>query len=129
MATNRFEILTIAIAKQHGAFDDPQSKAFELRNPLLLKTYRPEKKTDSEHYRVFTSMMGGFKAGVVDLQAKCSGKNRRLSPDNTLEDLLMLFQFSGDSAAKPVLLFLRRALHDETLSLNTPLSWFNEEEK
>ena len=129
MATNRFEILAVSISKQNGAFDDPSSRAFKLRNPLLLKTYRPEKKADSDNYRVFTSLMGGFKAGVVDLQAKCSGKNHRLSANNTLGDMLALFKFESESATRPIILFLRRALEDDLVSLNTPLSWFNEEEQ
>ena len=125
--SNKFEILALAISKQTGAFDNPDSKAFFLQNPLLLKAYRPEKKVDAEHYRIFTTMMGGLKAGIADLQAKCSGKNHRLTPDNSLKDMLSLFGFATDSAVRPVVLFLKRALKDESISANTPLSWFNEE--
>ena len=123
----RFEILALAISKQNGAFDNPDSKAFFLKNPGLLKAYRPEKKVDTEHYRIFTTHMGGFKALVADLQAKCSGKNHRLTPDNSLKDMLSLFGFTTDPAVRPVVLFLKRALKDESISANTPLSWFTEE--
>jgi hypothetical protein len=122
----KLEAIVLAVGKMNGVFDDPESKAFRLRNPLLLKTYRPEKKVDSENYRVFSSVMGGFKAGVADVQAKSSGKNHRLSEDNTLRDLLVLYGFSNEQTVKKVVLFLRRALQDENVSANTPLKWFLE---
>lgn len=122
----RFEALVLAIGKMNGSFDDPDSRAFKLCNPLLLKTWRPEKKFDSENYRIFSSVMGGFKAGVADLQAKCSGKNNRLTLENTLRDLLAIFGFSNEASVRKIVLFLRRALQDETISLNTPISWFQE---
>ena len=122
----KLEAIVLAVGKMNGVFDDPESKAFRLCNPLLLKTYRPEKKVDSENYRVFSSVMGGFKAGVADVQAKSSGKNHRLSEDNTLRDLLVLYGFSNEQTVKKVILFLRRALQDENVSANTPLKWFLE---
>lgn len=122
----RFEALVLAIGKMNGSFDDPDSRAFKLCNPLLLKTWRPEKKFDSENYRIFSSVMGGFKAGVADLQAKYSGKNNRLTLENTLRDLLAIFGFSNEASVRKIVLFLRRALQDETISLNTPISWFQE---
>lgn len=122
----KIESLVLAIGKLNGCFDDPESKSFRLCNPLLLKTYRPEKKVDSENYRVFSSVMGGFKAGVADVQAKSSGKNHRLSEDNILRDLLVLYGFTNEQTVKKVILFLRRALQDENVSANTPLKWFLE---
>ena len=103
----RLEALVLAIGKMNGAWDDPDSRAFKLRNPLLLKTYRPEKKADSEHYRVFSSVMGGFKAGIADLQAKMSGQNHRLSSENTLRDALALFGYSHDLTTRKIVLFLQ----------------------
>lgn len=122
----RLEGLVLAIGKMNGAFDDPDSRAFKLCNPLLLKTWRPEKKTDSEHFRVFSSVMGGFKAGIADAQAKSSGKNNRLAPDNPLKDLLAIYGFSNDAVVRKLVLFLRRALQDETISTHTPVSWFTQ---
>lgn len=126
MNTQRMEALVLVFGRMNGAWDDPESKAFRLRNPLLLKTYRPEKQCDSEHYRIFTSLMGGFKAGIADLQAKCSGKNNRLSPANTLKDVFAVFGFANETTLKKGILFLRRALTDETISANTQLSWLLE---
>lgn len=122
----RFEVLALAIAKINGGLDDPDSRAFKLRNPLLLKTYRPEKKVDSENYRIFTSFGGGFKAGVADLMAKCTGTAHRLSKENTLRDMLKLFSFTDERAQRKILLFIQRSLQDDTVSLNTPMGWFYE---
>jgi len=122
----KLEALCLSIGKMNGAFDDPDSRAFKLCNPLLLKTYRPEKKVDSENYRVFSSIMGGFKAGIADLQAKSSGKNHRLSGDNTLKDILALFGFNNEMTTRKIVLFLRRSLNDDSISLSTSLSWFLE---
>jgi len=122
----RLEMVCLVLGRMNGSFDDPESRAFKLRNPLLLKTYRPEKKFDSENYRIFTSLMGGFKAGIADLQAKCSGKNHRLSADNVLRDLLAVYGFANEATARKIVLFLRRALVDDSISLNTLVGWFLE---
>ena len=119
-------MLALALSRMNGAMDDPESRAFKLRNPLLLKTYRPEKKFDSENFRIFTSLMGGFKAGIADLQAKCSGKSHRLSSENTLKDLLAVYGFANEATARKIILFLRRALVDESVSMNTLVGWFSE---
>lgn len=123
----RLEMLAISIGNLNGAFDSPDSKAFKLKNPLLLRTYRPEKKCDSEHYRIFSSISGGLKSGISDLAAKSSGKNNRLSQENTLKDLLTVYGLGDDRASRKILLFLRRALEDETIELTTKLSWLHEQ--
>jgi len=122
----KIEAFVLSVGKYNGAWDDPDAKAFKLCNPLLLKTYRPEKKCDSEHYRIFSSVMGGFKAGIADVQAKCSGKNNRLMPENTLKDLFSIYGFSNESTARKLILFLRRSLSDESVSLTTPIGWLLE---
>jgi len=120
------EAFILSIGKFNGAWDDPDSKAFKLCNPLLLKTYRPEKKCDSDHCRIFSSVMGGFKAGIADVQAKCSGKNNRLTPENTLKDLFSVYGFTNEATVKKLILFLRRSLSDETVSPHTPIGWLLE---
>lgn len=122
----KFEILALALAKSNG-WDEPGMKAFELRNPLMLRTYKPEKRADSEHYRIFSTIMGGFKAGVAELSARCSGKNHRLNSENTLRDLLTLYGFKNDLAIRKITLFCRKALADDSISANTPLAFFQEE--
>jgi hypothetical protein len=123
---NRLEILALSIAKATGGFDSPESEAFKLRNPGLLRTYRPEKKTDSEHRRVFSSFMGGFKALTADLQAKCSGKNRKITPENSLSELLALLGFPNSQAVHKIVVFINRSLGNETVAGSTPISFFNE---
>lgn len=122
----KFEILALAVSKLNG-WDEPGTKAFELRNPLLLRTYKPEKRADSEHYRIFSTIMGGFKAGVAELSARCSGKNHRLTAENTLRDLLALYGIRTDLAVRKITLFVQKALADTSVSANTPLGFFQEE--
>lgn len=122
----RFEVVALAFSKINGGLDDPDSRAFKLKNPLLLKTYRPEKKVDSENYRVFSSFGGGFKAGVADLLAKCDGANHRLSSKNTLRDLLKLYGFSDERAQRKLILFVQRASQDNMVTANTEISWLYE---
>ena len=122
----RFEALALAISNLNGGLNDPDSKAFKLHNPGLLKTYRPEKKKDGDNYRIFTSVMGGFKALIAELQARCSGKNHRLTPDNTLSDMLALYSVTDDRAIRQIVLFIRRALQDDSVAASTRLAWFQE---
>jgi hypothetical protein len=122
----KIELLVIGIGNQNGCFDSPESKSFSLKSPLLLRSYRPEKKCDSDHYRVFTSFGGGIKAACSDVAAKCSGKNHRLTPENTLKDLLAVYGFSDDRAARKILLFMQRSLKDTTITLSTKISWLLE---
>ena len=122
----KFEILALAVSKLNG-WDEPGTKAFQLRNPLLLRTYKPEKRADSEHYRIFSTIMGGFKAGVAELSARCSGKNPRLTTENTLRDLLALYGIRTDLAVRRIVLFVRKALNDESVGADTKLGFFQEE--
>lgn len=122
----RFEALALSIANINGGLHDPATKSFQLCNPLLLKSYKPEKKTDAENYRVFSTVMGGFKAGIAELQARCSGQNHRLSSENTLRDLLSLYGFKHDVAIRKITLFVNRALAIDTVTANTKLSFFIE---
>lgn len=123
----RLESLALAIGNINGCFDTPDAKAFKLRNPGLLRSYRPEKKVDSDHYREFTSVMGGYKALLADILAKCSAKNHKLTPDNTLRDLLGMYGFSDDRATRKIILFMQKSLSDESVTLNTKLSWLQEQ--
>lgn len=122
----RFEALALAISNLNGGLTDPDSKAFKLHNPGLLKTYRPEKKKDGENYRIFTSVMGGFKALISELQARCSGQNHRLTVENTLAEMLVLYGFQDDRAVRQIVLFIRRSMQDESVCASTRLGWFQE---
>lgn len=122
----RIEIFAIALANLNGGFDTPDSKAFKLRNPMLLKTYAPEKKKDSENYRVFTTISGGLKAGTADIAAKCSGKSHRLGPENTIKDLLTVYGVRDERTIRRIIIFLQKALADETIYSGTKIGWLLE---
>jgi hypothetical protein len=122
----RFEILALAITKINGGLDDPDSRSFKLRNPLMLMSYRPGRPVDEEHYRIFSSFGGGFKAGIADLLSKCTGVNHRLSTSNSLRDILKVYGFVDERVQRKIMLFIQRASQDESVSLNTTLKWFYE---
>jgi hypothetical protein len=124
MKMSKIEILAMAITKQTGGLDDPSSRAFKTFNPGLLKTYRPEKKQDSENYRIFTTFAGGFKALCADLAAKCGGQNQSLSPDLPLKELLVRKGFKTDTSWRPIILYLRKGIGDEAIVATTPLTYF-----
>lgn len=122
----RHEALALAISALNDAFN-PTSRAFELRNPGMLTTFRPEKKFEPETgLRVFSSMMGGFKALTADLQAKCSGLNPKLVATASLKELLALYKFKADGDIQYIVRYLRKALKDESITSGTPIRWFIE---
>lgn len=125
---NKIEALALAISHLNDGFN-PGSKAFELKNPGLLKTYRPEKQVDAENYRIFTSVMGGFKALTADIQAKVQGRNQTISPTAELQELLIRRGFKIPAAMRPIVLYLQKALKDESITVHTPLSYFADEVK
>ena len=118
---DKFECLALAVSKLNGGFE-PGNHAFELLNPGLLRTYRPERKSDSEHYRIFSTVIGGLKALISDMQAKC----KKLDEGNVLKDLLMMYGFKNDASWRQIVLFLRKATADESVTANTKLTWFQE---
>jgi hypothetical protein len=122
----RIEALVVALGNLTGAFDTPDSKAFQLANPLLLKTYRPEKKCDSDHLRIFSSIGGGIKASVADIQAKASGKSNRLTSENTLRDLFVVYGFSDERIQRKIIVFLQKAVNDPDVYVGTKISWLLE---
>src|SRR5258707_11092745 len=103
----KIEALADAIGKLNG-MHDPESEAYALRNPLLIKSFaRPGKhETDAKGRRVFTSFLNGYKAGLFDLELKISGKSRaNLTTESTLETLLACFEIKTRQAADLVASF------------------------
>jgi len=125
---SRLEILVDAIAF-HNNLSDPESLAYKLRNPLLVKSFgRPGKhEIDEEGRRVFSTIVAGYRACIFDIQLKVSGKSRAgLNTDNTVEHLLGTYGIKGPAAVGRVVKFLRKAASYQELSGNTPLSYFLE---
>lgn len=131
MAVNRIEALLDAIGKlnQIGV---PESLAYKLRNPLLLRSYAKlgRHATNTDGLRVFSSLLAGLKAGVFDLQLKLKGLSRAgLRADDPLRNLLGCYGISSKQAQDGIVAFVRRALEDPAVTLDTPLSYFLVEDK
>ena len=132
MNQRRTEALVDALINLLGSASNPDGALHQIRNPIgLLSFSRPGKQElDSEGRRVFDSWLAGYKAATFDIDLKCSGKSRAgLKSDDKLSNLLGVFKVSEKLGQTQIVRYLRRALKDENISLNTPLSFFVEEEK
>lgn len=126
---NRIEALHDAIASLNN-FSSPDSEAYQLRNPLLLRSFaRPGKnEIDSKGRRIFSSSLAGVRAGIYDLELKLKGESRAgLKKYDKLENLLRVFQVVEILGQQQVVKFLKRALKDESITRLTPLAWFLED--
>src|SRR6185312_3536769 len=101
---------------------DPDTEAYQTRNPGLLKWHHTFRHPVNENYvRRFTSFVGGYRALLEDLRMKASGQNRsKLKPDSPLLHLVRVYG-QPDTAADYLVKFLRRALPDEEISAETKL--------
>lgn len=140
MSNHRLEALACGIGNLTGAFSNPDSDAFQLKNPSLARAYsfKHLNETDDRGRRKFTSFIGGFRFLIQDLSWKCAGDTRakgsngKLKTSSTLGDLLHSFKIDNKASEEENLFslldFLERALKDETISASTPLSFFISEE-
>jgi hypothetical protein len=120
---SRIEALAGAFARLN-AVHDPASKAFRLRNPLMLKAFNLKHEKDGEGYRVFNSFSAGWDNALLDLIIKCEGKSHsHLKTTDTLRDLVKVYG-NDASSTRSVKNFLRLALTDEEIYENTELSFF-----
>ena len=123
---NRVEAIVDILGKLNG-MGDPESEAYVLRNPLLIRSFaRPGKhETDDGGRRIFSSFLSGYKAALFDAQLKLGGKSRAgLKPTDGLSHLLGVYGIKEAGGVKSVVNFLRRALKDDSIDGNTPLSYF-----
>lgn len=128
---NRLEALHDSIASLNN-FPSPDSEAYQLRNPLLIKSFsRPGKnEIDDKGRRVFGSSLAGIRAGLFDLQLKCSGESRAgLKKDDKLENLLRVFGITETLGQQQIVKFLKRSTKDDNITRQTPLAWFIEDSK
>lgn len=124
----KIDALVDAFARMNGMLD-PQSVAYRLRNPLLLKAFSPKHEKDENGLRVFSSFTSGYENGLNDIKIKCSGKSHsKIGPDSTIQDLTCLYG-NPISATRYIKNFLRHALQDDNIMESTPLSFFLEENK
>lgn len=135
MAVKRIEALADGIAylnKMH----DPISDAYQLRNPALARaySYRHLGEVDNKGRRIFSSLIGGYRFLIQDLEWKCSGQTRakgndgKLTKNSDLRDLLRSFNLDNMREGHIFLLieFLNRALPGAEITAKTPLSFFLE---
>lgn len=118
---------------------DPASDAYQLRNPALAKaySYRHLGEVDNKGRRIFTSLIGGYRFLIQDLEWKCSGQTRakgyngKLSDRDKLPDLLKTFNLDNieDGHIFALLDFLNKALPGQDVSAQTQLGFFIAEEK
>lgn len=122
------EFIVASIAALND-FHNPESKAFRLRNPLLLKSFAPSGRhpVDEDGVRVYSSFLSGWKSAVVDIDLKLSGKSiTGLRPDQSLRNLLKVLGVSTPEAQAFVVLFLRKAIGDKSINLATSLKFFED---
>lgn len=125
----RIEALVDAIGKYKGMLD-PESACYKLRNPMLIKSFAlPGKhQIDENGYRVFPSLLNGYKACLFDLECKLSGRTRaKVTADSTLDQVLACYEVRTAAAIDYVASFLRRALNDTAISAKTPAAYFLED--
>lgn len=119
----RLEALLDAIAAFNG-FKDPESHAYQARNPLMLKQF--ENGLYRDRLRRFGSFVHGYQAAIYDLNVKCSGKSRaKLDDPPTLQGLIRVYSLP-DGTANYVARYLRKALKDEQIRESTELRYFVE---
>ena len=89
---------------------------------------RPGKnEIDEQGRRIFTSWLAGYRAASFDLDLKVKGESRAgLKKDDLLENLLRVYQITEPAGQQQVVKFLRRALKDQEITRQTPLSYFRE---
>jgi hypothetical protein len=124
---NRIEALADSFAALND-WHDPESEAYGLRNPGLLRAFTLKHASNEQSHRIFPSAIDGYQALLFDLRTKCSGKSRsKLLTSSTLEDLLSRGYSQPRSAVDFVLCFLARALPKNTITERTPLAFFLED--
>lgn len=124
----KLESIVDAISQLNAAHS-PETEAYRLRNPLLLRSFaRPGKhETDLNGRRIFSSFINGYKAALFDVEKKASGESRaNVKKDGTLLDILICYEVNTKPAQEKVISYIRRALQDDTITLNTPASFFLE---
>ena len=127
-----------ALADCIGFLNDvhnPESLAYQLRNHGLCRAYsfKQLKAVNEDGYRIFTSLIGGYRFLVQDLQWKVSGQTRakgesgKLKQTSTLTDLLKSFKLSSIENLMQAVAFLNTALQTEEITATTELKYFLEE--
>ena len=127
MSLNKIEALADSLMALNN-YLDPTSKAYALKNPLMLKSYSAVGKhsIDGEGYRTFDSLLGGYKAALFDLEKKIEGtSNSGLLSTDKLRNLLAVYSINKEEDILKVVYFLRKTISPDINAL-TPISYFKE---
>jgi len=119
----RLQALADALTSCTG-FHDPESETYQCRNPLALKAFSLKHKRNDSGLRIFDSLDDGYKAALYDLHVKCSGKSRAKVKEDSPLKLLIRCLSMPHSDTERVTIFLRKALQDQSINSETPLSYF-----
>lgn len=132
MSVNRIEALLDSIAALKGASTNPDSELYQIRNPIgVLSFSRPGKTEINEKgQRVFGSWLAGYRAAAYDIDLKVRGLSRAgIKREDQLQNVLRVYGVDSKLAMSQVCKFLRRALKNQDISPETPLTYFYEETK
>ncbi len=120
---SRIEALADAVASLND-YLNPESEAYQLRNPGLLRAFTSRHAADEKGRRVFLNFVDGYQALLYDLRQKCSGESRsKLKVGDNIADLLLRGYSQPPSAAEYVLCFLQSALPNR-ITATTPIEFF-----
>lgn len=125
---NRIEAIVDSIAALHE-YHKPDSVAYQLRNPLLLKSFAAPGKhnIDEGGRRKFSSFLGGYKSAYFDVELKIKGgSSTGLKPTDKLKNLLAVYGIKQEADQLSVVYYLRKALSNKDIDLSTELSYFIE---
>ena len=118
---NKLEVLADAIAYYHKAHE-PDSVAYQLRNPGKLKAISPKHPRTEEGFRLFNSYLDGYQALLFDLKIKCQGRSRATIVESNLNGLLQSYG-QPQAAAKYIARQITKALKQE-IRANEALTFF-----
>ena len=122
------EALADALMTLHG-YHKPDSECYRLRNPLMLKSFSKAGKHEvtEDGTRVFSKFLDAYHAATFDLVTKCLGRsNSGIKKTDLLRNLLGVYGINQDKDQTQIVSFLRKALQNPDISLQTPLSYFAE---
>jgi hypothetical protein len=125
---DRIEALVDALIALLGS-SDPEGDLYPIRNPTGLTSFSlPGKgEIDSQGRRIFKSWAAGYHAACYDAQIKVSGSSRSgIKKDDKLGNFLRVMKVDPSFGQPQVLQFLRHALKDQSITVETPLSYFRE---
>jgi hypothetical protein len=128
VSVNKIEALVDALVDLLGS-SNPDGELYAIRNPTGLTSFSlPGKgELDESGRRIFKSWAAGYHAACYDARIKISGDSRAgVKKDDKLENFLRVMKIDKFSQ-KQVVEFLRRALEDQSITAETPLSYFREE--